>query len=118
MIIQEIKEIDSQMNDLGAPSVENAGTVKDITFDTGLEEAEAPIEDKIEFDLTTTLVRVTLINGTHLSCILEKDSGKKKLTAIFGGGFKLIGTPYIEVDLGVSFYKMKYISYINKNMLL
>lgn len=109
-------------------------TVPELTFDTGMKGPETVVEDKIEFDLTTTLVRVTLINGikaptldigvknptpvlmsiegvayaandntrdvlkgcllrgiavgnintsraeifgTHLSCILEKDSGKK-----------------------------------------
>lgn len=57
----------------------SALVVPELTFETGLEEAPQEADEGFEFDLTTTLVRVTLINGIKAPTL---DIGVKNPTPV------------------------------------
>ncbi len=57
----------------------SAINIPELTFDTGMEDVNQSVEKKIEFDLTTTLVRITLINGIKAPTL---DIGVKNPTPV------------------------------------
>jgi len=69
-IEDEYKTVETDMSNV---------VVQELTFDTGMDENTSKVLEGIEFDLTTTLVRVTLINGIKAPTL---DIGVKNPTPV------------------------------------